>query len=77
MIFKSVIVHDGQSFFEMLGEYILIVLKVALIGVVMLIGFIVIIAEINNHFQLSSKYNFLGLFGLRVLSISLNFGLPC
>ena len=43
--------HDGQSFFEMLGEYILAGFKVALIVAAMLIGFIAIIAVINAIFS--------------------------
>ncbi|MDC9594117.1 NupC/NupG family nucleoside CNT transporter [Xenorhabdus sp. IM139775] len=44
--------HEGQSFFEMLGEYILAGFKVALIVSAMLIGFIALIAGINAIFQL-------------------------
>ncbi|PHM61426.1 nucleoside permease [Xenorhabdus ishibashii] len=44
--------HEGQSFFEMLGEYILAGFKVALIVTAMLIGFIALIAGINAIFHL-------------------------
>ncbi|MBD2809930.1 NupC/NupG family nucleoside CNT transporter [Xenorhabdus sp. Vera] len=44
--------HEGQSFFEMLGEYILAGFKVALIVSAMLIGFIALIAGINAIFDL-------------------------
>ncbi|MDX7986024.1 NupC/NupG family nucleoside CNT transporter [Xenorhabdus sp. 12] len=44
--------HEGQSFFEMLGEYILAGFKVALIVSAMLIGFIALIAGINAIFHL-------------------------
>ncbi|OKP03896.1 nucleoside permease [Xenorhabdus eapokensis] len=44
--------HEGQSFFEMLGEYILTGFKVALIVTAMLIGFIALIAGINAIFHL-------------------------
>lgn len=37
--------HEGQSFFEMLGEYILAGFKVAIIVAAMLIGFIALIAD--------------------------------
>ena len=40
--------HEGQSFFEMLGEYILAGFKVAIIVSAMLIGFIALIAMING-----------------------------
>lgn len=38
--------HEGQSFFEMLGEYILAGFKVAIIVAAMLIGFIALIAAL-------------------------------
>ncbi|PHM73547.1 NupC/NupG family nucleoside CNT transporter [Xenorhabdus kozodoii] len=44
--------HEGQSFFEMLGEYILAGFKVALIVTAMLIGFIALIAGVNAIFHL-------------------------
>ncbi|KLU16661.1 MULTISPECIES: NupC/NupG family nucleoside CNT transporter [Xenorhabdus] len=44
--------HEGQSFFEMLGDYILAGFKVALIVTAMLIGFIALIAGINAIFHL-------------------------
>ncbi|KAA1193714.1 NupC/NupG family nucleoside CNT transporter [Photorhabdus heterorhabditis] len=44
--------HEGQSFFEMLGEYILAGFKVALIVAAMLIGFIALIAAINALFSM-------------------------
>lgn len=44
--------HGKQSFFEMLGEYILIGFKVALIVAAMLIGFVAIITGINAVFSL-------------------------
>lgn len=42
--------HEGQSFFEMLGEYILAGFKVAIIVAAMLIGFIALIAALNVLF---------------------------
>lgn len=42
--------HEGQSFFEMLGEYILAGFKVAIIVAAMLIGFIALIAALNAPF---------------------------
>ncbi|WP_074018763.1 NupC/NupG family nucleoside CNT transporter [Xenorhabdus thuongxuanensis] len=44
--------HEGQSFFEMLGEYILAGFKVALIVTAMLIGFIALIEGVNSIFHL-------------------------
>lgn len=42
--------HEQQSFFEMLGEYILAGFKVAMIILAMLIGFIALISAINALF---------------------------
>ncbi|MTH45956.1 NupC/NupG family nucleoside CNT transporter [Intestinirhabdus alba] len=42
--------HEGQSFFEMLGEYILAGFRVAIIVAAMLIGFIALIAALNALF---------------------------
>ncbi len=42
--------HEDQSFFEMLGEYILAGFKVAMIIMAMLIGFIALIAAVNAVF---------------------------
>ncbi|SDC31353.1 nucleoside transport protein [Terribacillus halophilus] len=47
---------EKQSFFEMLGEYILDGFKVAIVVAAMLIGFVALIAMINNIF--------LGIFGI-------------
>ncbi|CAO95106.1 NupC/NupG family nucleoside CNT transporter [Erwinia tasmaniensis] len=43
--------HEDQSFFEMLGEYILAGFKVAMIILAMLIGFIALIAAVNAVFS--------------------------
>lgn len=43
--------HEGQSFFEMLGEYILAGFKVAIIVAAMLIGFIALISALNALFR--------------------------
>ncbi|MFS2225291.1 NupC/NupG family nucleoside CNT transporter [Pantoea sp. B65] len=42
--------HEDQSFFEMLGEYILAGFKVAMIILAMLVGFIALIAAVNALF---------------------------
>lgn len=55
--------HENQSFFEMLGDYILAGFKVAIIVAAMLIGFIALIAAINALFTAIfgiSFQNFLG-----------------
>ncbi|WP_347290883.1 nucleoside permease NupC [Kluyvera georgiana] len=53
--------HEGQSFFEMLGEYILAGFKVAIIVAAMLIGFIALIAALNALFATVT-----GLFGYSI-----------
>lgn len=55
--------HEGQSFFEMLGEYILAGFRVAIIVAAMLIGFIAIIAAINALFSLVFGISFQGILG--------------
>lgn len=55
--------HEEQSFFEMLGEYILAGFKVAMIILAMLIGFIALIAAINALFAAVTGYSFQQLLG--------------
>ncbi|WP_130832754.1 NupC/NupG family nucleoside CNT transporter [[Erwinia] mediterraneensis] len=55
--------HEEQSFFEMLGEYILAGFKVAMIILAMLIGFIALIAAINALFTAVTGYSFQQLLG--------------
>ncbi|TDK58648.1 NupC/NupG family nucleoside CNT transporter [Bacillus salipaludis] len=52
-----------QSFFEMLGEYILDGFKVAIIVGAMLIGFVALMAAINNLFQLLFSISFQQILG--------------
>lgn len=65
--------HEGQSFFEMLGEYILAGFKVAIIVAAMLIGFIALIAALNALFATVTGWfgysiSFRGILGLHLLS---------
>ncbi|WP_413737719.1 NupC/NupG family nucleoside CNT transporter [Sodalis sp. RH21] len=55
--------HEGQSFFEMLGEYILAGFRVAIIVAAMLIGFIAIIAAVNALFSMIFGISFQGILG--------------
>ncbi|MEA9389080.1 NupC/NupG family nucleoside CNT transporter [Acerihabitans sp. TG2] len=55
--------HEGQSFFEMLGDYILAGFRVAIIVAAMLIGFIAIIAAVNALFSLVFGISFQGILG--------------
>ncbi|WP_075183312.1 NupC/NupG family nucleoside CNT transporter [Pantoea sp. 1.19] len=55
--------HEDQSFFEMLGEYILAGFKVAMIIAAMLIGFIALIAAVNALFSTLFGHSFQQLLG--------------
>ncbi len=55
--------HEGQSFFEMLGEYILAGFKVAIIVAAMLIGFIALISALNALFAAVLGISFQGILG--------------
>jgi len=55
--------HEDQSFFEMLGEYILTGFKVAMIILAMLIGFIALIAAVNALFAAVFGISFQQLLG--------------
>ncbi|MGG1399137.1 nucleoside transporter C-terminal domain-containing protein [Bacillus salipaludis] len=59
------VIHEEakQSFFEMLGEYILDGFKVAIIVGAMLIGFVALMAAINNLFELLFSISFQQLLG--------------
>lgn len=68
--------HDGQSFFEMLGEYILVGFKVALIVAAMLIGFIAIIAGINAIFSAVIGISFQDCLGYVFYPLAWILGIP-
>ncbi|MEH7224134.1 nucleoside transporter C-terminal domain-containing protein [Bacillus sp. JJ1566] len=65
-----------QSFFEMLGEYILDGFKVAVIVGAMLIGFIALMAAINHVFELIFTISFQQLLGYLFSPIALLMGIP-
>ncbi|WP_043931486.1 NupC/NupG family nucleoside CNT transporter [Bacillus sp. EB01] len=65
-----------QSFFEMIGEYILDGFKVAVIVGAMLIGFIALMAAINNVFELVFNVSFQRLIGYVFAPIALIMGIP-
>jgi nucleoside transport protein len=65
-----------QSFFEMLGEYILDGFKVAIIVGAMLIGFIALIGMINHLFQLAFGTSFQDLLGYVFAPIAFVMGIP-
>ncbi|MDE9566990.1 NupC/NupG family nucleoside CNT transporter, partial [Xenorhabdus bovienii] len=68
--------HEGQSFFEMLGEYILAGFKVALIVSAMLIGFIALIAGINAIFDLVFGITFQECLGYVFYPLAWIIGIP-
>ena len=73
--------HEGQSFFEMLGEYILAGFKVAIIVAAMLIGFIALIAALNALFATVTGWfgysiSFQGILGYIFYPIAWVMGVP-
>ncbi|MCS3431821.1 NupC/NupG family nucleoside CNT transporter [Klebsiella sp. BIGb0407] len=68
--------HEGQSFFEMLGEYILAGFKVAVIVAAMLIGFIALISALNALFSTVLGISFQGILGYIFYPIAWVMGVP-
>ncbi|WP_075181390.1 NupC/NupG family nucleoside CNT transporter [Pantoea sp. 1.19] len=68
--------HRGQSFFEMLGEYILAGFKVAIIVAAMLIGFIALISAINALFDTLFGISFQGILGYLFYPLAWIMGVP-
>ncbi|TPV26707.1 NupC/NupG family nucleoside CNT transporter [Pantoea anthophila] len=68
--------HEDQSFFEMLGEYILAGFKVAMIILAMLIGFIALIAAVNALFAALFGYSFQQLLGYLFYPLAWLIGIP-
>ncbi|GLC90063.1 NupC/NupG family nucleoside CNT transporter [Lysinibacillus piscis] len=68
--------HEKQSFFEMLGEYILDGFKVAVIVGAMLIGFIALMAGFNHVFELIFNISFQTILGYVFAPIALIMGIP-
>ncbi|BAE74950.1 Nucleoside permease NupC [Sodalis glossinidius str. 'morsitans'] len=68
--------HEGQSFFEMLGEYILAGFKVAIIVAAMLIGFIALIAAVNALFSLIFGISFQDILGYIFFPFAWVMGVP-
>lgn len=66
----------GQSFFEMLGEYILAGFKVAVIVAAMLIGFIAIISAVNALFDTLFGISFQGVLGYVFYPFAWMMGVP-
>ncbi len=68
--------HAGQSFFEMLGEYILAGFKVAIIVAAMLIGFIALISCLNALFNTVFGISFQGVLGYVFYPFAWVMGVP-
>ncbi|MBU8881252.1 NupC/NupG family nucleoside CNT transporter [Bacillus sp. FJAT-29790] len=67
---------EKQSFFEMLGEYILDGFKVAVIVGAMLIGFIALMSAINHVFELIFNISFQQLIGYLFAPLAFIMGIP-
>lgn len=72
------IIHDEekQSFFEMLGEYIIDGFKVAIIVGAMLIGFVALMAGINDVFHLIFHISFQDILGYIFAPFAIIMGIP-
>jgi len=68
--------EEKQSFFEMLGEYILDGFKVAIIVGAMLIGFVALMAAINNVFDLIFGISFQQILGYIFSPFAFLMGIP-
>lgn len=68
--------HESQSFFEMLGEYILAGFKVAMIILAMLIGFIALISAVNALFATVFGLSFQQILGYLFYPFAWLIGIP-
>lgn len=68
--------HENQSFFEMLGEYILAGFKIAMIIAAMLIGFIALIAAVNAFFTAIFGISFQQILGYVFYPLAWLIGIP-
>ncbi|MRS13639.1 NupC/NupG family nucleoside CNT transporter [Enterobacteriaceae bacterium RIT691] len=68
--------HESQSFFEMLGEYILAGFKVAMIILAMLIGFIALISAVNALFSSLFGMSFQQILGYVFYPLAWLIGIP-
>ncbi|HFZ1934990.1 NupC/NupG family nucleoside CNT transporter [Serratia marcescens] len=68
--------HEDQSFFEMLGEYILAGFKIAMIIAAMLIGFIALISAVNALFSAVLGLSFQQILGYVFYPLAWLIGIP-
>lgn len=71
-----VVQEEKQSFFEMLGEYILDGFKVAVIVAAMLIGFVALMAVVNSLFDMIFGISFQSIIGYVFSPIAILMGVP-
>jgi len=71
-----IIQEEKQSFFEMIGEYIIDGFKVAIIVGAMLIGFVALMAGINNIFELILGISFQEILGYIFAPFAFIMGVP-
>lgn len=71
-----IIQEEKQSFFEMLGEYIIDGFKVAVIVGAMLIGFVALMSGINSVFDMIFGISFQGILGYIFAPIAFIMGVP-
>ncbi|PUB15878.1 NupC/NupG family nucleoside CNT transporter [Paenisporosarcina sp. OV554] len=71
-----VVQEEKQSFFEMLGEYIMDGFKVAIVVAAMLIGFVALMAGINNLFDMIFGVTFQAIIGYVFAPFAILMGIP-
>ena len=71
-----VVQEEKQSFFEMLGEYIMDGFKVAIIVAAMLIGFVALMAGINTLFDMIFGITFQAIIGYIFAPFAILMGIP-
>lgn len=72
----NVLEEERQSFFEMLGEYIMDGFKVAIVVAAMLIGFVALIAMINSLFNMIFGISFQEVIGYIFAPFAILMGVP-
>ncbi|MEK3798798.1 NupC/NupG family nucleoside CNT transporter [Peribacillus sp. FSL H8-0477] len=72
----NVLEEEKQSFFEMLGEYIMDGFKVAIVVAAMLIGFVALIAMINSLFNMIFGISFQEVIGYIFAPFAILMGVP-
>lgn len=71
-----VVQEEKQSFFEMLGEYIMDGFKVAIVVAAMLLGFVALMAGINNLFDMIFGVTFQAIIGYVFAPFAILMGIP-